>query len=178
MASSCSQSSTVGRNAPTLPRGEHAEQSSLYTFLAARTRGRPNSDTGGEFVSPTQAACSRVANREQRVRETGSPAHQSSSRITLIAAAVRTCCRWALDCPMVAAPRADTSARLVERVRDPGMRRVLLAELLGLLPPPVTPARLVMLGRLQPDDPRVFLASVHRGWNGDGVQSLWANRAL
>jgi hypothetical protein len=56
---------------------------------------KPNNDTGGEFLSPTQAACSRAANREQRVRETGAPAHQSSSRMMLSAAAVRTCCRWA-----------------------------------------------------------------------------------
>ncbi len=64
-------------------------------LLTREDLGMTNDDTGGEFVSPSQAATSRAANREQRVRETGAPAHQSSSRITLSAAAVRTCCRWA-----------------------------------------------------------------------------------
>ena len=40
------------------------------------------------------------ANREQRVRDNGVPAHQSLSRTTLIAAAVSTCCRCALACPI------------------------------------------------------------------------------
>jgi hypothetical protein len=40
--------------------------------------GDTNVDTGGEFVTHTQAATCRAANREQRVRETGAPAHQSS----------------------------------------------------------------------------------------------------
>src|SRR5262245_33068761 len=40
---------------------------------------------------------------------------------------------------------------------DPGPGRVLLAELLGLLPPPGRLQRLVMLARLQPDDPRLLL---------------------
>src|SRR5262245_30678137 len=39
-----------------------------------------NTGTGGEFVTPTYAACCRAANREQRVRETGVPDHQSSTR--------------------------------------------------------------------------------------------------
>src|SRR6516162_5781698 len=40
---------------------------------------------------------------------------------------------------------------------DPGPGRVLLAELLSLLPPPSRLQRLVMLARLQPDDPRLLL---------------------
>src|SRR5215472_14162248 len=43
------------------------------------------------------------------------------------------------------------------RPLDPGSGRVLLAELLGLLPPPGRLPRLVMLARLQPDDPRLLL---------------------
>src|SRR5262245_30215494 len=40
---------------------------------------------------------------------------------------------------------------------DPGPSRVLLAELLSPLPPPGRLQRLVMLARLQPDDPRLLL---------------------
>src|SRR5262249_11964825 len=42
---------------------------------------------------------------------------------------------------------------------DPGTCRILPAELLGLLPPPGRPQRLVLLARQQPDDPRLLLRS-------------------
>src|SRR5262245_66214464 len=42
---------------------------------------------------------------------------------------------------------------------DPGTRRILPAELLGLLPPPRRLLRLVLLARQQPDDPGLLLRS-------------------
>ena len=49
-----------------------------------------NVDTGGEFY-PLLTRPVAAANREQRVRDNGVPAHHSLSRTRLIAAAVRRC---------------------------------------------------------------------------------------
>jgi hypothetical protein len=56
-----------------------------------------------------------------------------------------------------ASPQSTASNRLFMRSFDPGTHRVLLAELLGLLPLPGRLQRLVMLACLQADDPRLLL---------------------
>src|SRR5262245_20624016 len=58
-----------------------------------------------------------------------------------------------------AASSATTPHRLFLWTLDPGPRRILLAELLGLLLPPGRRQRLVLLTGQQPEDPGLLLRS-------------------
>ena len=88
----------------------------------------------------------------------GLPAHQSSSRTTLIAAAVRTCCRWAFACPMYR-HRLNPQRRIACSCVPSMPARAAYRDRNSSVPcsPPGRLQRLVLLTRQQPDDPRLLL---------------------